>query len=219
MKKPSHDDLVVLEPLERIKHGDVIQLIHGITGRSLNSHDVAAPMSPANQEVSCYIDYNISMSSQNLWRVELVNGEETNFVWHTIRSLVHLIHLNSTQALKFSGKQLPDWGFNQHEIVTDKIINQDDTIWNVEEHRYTKDSDARDRERDLISAQFFPMETTRLTFWAKMKELQYKMIIGSDHDKVDGHMFQVDSPVAWVTLYQGLAYWVSTDSNVSRFVG
>lgn len=215
MKKPTHDDLVVLEPLERIKHGDVIQLIHGITGRSLNSHDVAAPMSPANQEVSCYIDYNITMPSQNLWRVELINGEETNYLWHTIRSLVHLIHLNSTQALKYSGKQLPDWGFNQHEIVTDKSINQDDTIWNVEEHRYTKDSDAKDRERDLISAQFVPMETTQLTFWAKMKELQYKMIFGSDHDKIDGHMFQVDSPVAWVTLYQGLAYWVSTKSNVS----
>lgn len=51
---------------------------------------------------------------------------------------VVLIHFNSTQALKFSGRQLPDWGFNQHEVVTDKIISQDDTVWNVEEHRYTK---------------------------------------------------------------------------------
>lgn len=51
---------------------------------------------------------------------------------------VILIHFNSTQALKFSGRQLPDWGFNQHEVVTDKVISQDDTVWNVEEHRYTK---------------------------------------------------------------------------------
>ena len=33
------------------------------------SHDVAAPLNPANQEVSCYIDYNISMPAQNLWKV------------------------------------------------------------------------------------------------------------------------------------------------------
>lgn len=46
--------------------------------------------------------------------------------------------MNSSQALKFSGRQLPDWGFHQHEIVTDKVIQQDDTVWNVEEHRYTK---------------------------------------------------------------------------------
>lgn len=51
---------------------------------------------------------------------------------------VVLVHFNSTQALKFSGRQLPDWGFNQHEVVTDKLISQDDTVWNVEEHRYTK---------------------------------------------------------------------------------
>ena len=25
------------------------------------------------QEISCYIDYNISMASENLWRVELIN--------------------------------------------------------------------------------------------------------------------------------------------------
>jgi dolichyl-phosphate-mannose--protein O-mannosyl transferase len=50
---------------------------------------------------------------------------------------VRLVHVNSTQALKFSGKQLPEWGFNQHEVVTDRVIVQEDTIWNVEEHRYT----------------------------------------------------------------------------------
>ena len=32
-------------------------------------HDVAAPLSPHAQEVSCYIDYNISMPPQNLWRL------------------------------------------------------------------------------------------------------------------------------------------------------
>lgn len=46
--------------------------------------------------------------------------------------------MNSSQALRYSGRQLPDWGFNQMEIVTDKTVIQDDTIWNVEEHRYTK---------------------------------------------------------------------------------
>jgi len=35
----------------------------------LFSHDVAAPMSPQYQEVSCYVDYNISFPAQNLWRV------------------------------------------------------------------------------------------------------------------------------------------------------
>lgn len=78
------------------------------------------------------------MPAQNLWRVEILNREQNGDSWHTIQSLVRLIHVDSKQALKFSGRQLPDWGFHQHEVVADRIINQDDTIWNVEEHRYTK---------------------------------------------------------------------------------
>ena len=101
------NDLIASEPLEKIKHGDIIQLVHGITSRTLNSHNVAAPMSPQYQEVTCYIDYNISMSAQNLWKVDLVNKDETNGVWHTIISHVRLIHLNSSQALKVIVIEIP----------------------------------------------------------------------------------------------------------------
>ena len=190
-----------------------------MTSRTLNSHDVAAPVSPHHQEVTCYIDYNITMPSQNLWKVQLLNPDETGGVWQTIRSLVNLIHVNSTQALKFSGKQLPDWGYNQHEVVTDRVINQDDTVWNVEEHRYTKDSDEKDRERDLVRAEFVPLTPTRLNFWQKMKELQYKMIISGTNDKLlEGHMYENDSPLAWLLLYQGIAYFISPDSNSQIFL-
>ena len=48
------------------------------------------------------------------------------------------MHVHTNTALKFSGRQLPDWGFRQHEVVTDKELNQEDTVWNVEEHRYTR---------------------------------------------------------------------------------
>lgn len=152
VKRPEINELVVQEPLRPIQNGELVQLVHGISGRPLNSHDVAAPMSPQHQEVSCYIDYNISMPSQNLWKVQLLNPDDTNGRWHTIRSMINLIHVNSSQALKFSGKQLPDWGFNQHEIVTDTVVKQSDTVWNVEEHRYTKSSDEKERERELIKS-------------------------------------------------------------------
>jgi dolichyl-phosphate-mannose-protein mannosyltransferase len=57
-------------------------------------------MSPQNQEVTCYIDYNISMPAQNLWKVKLLNSEGTGGYWHTISSRVLLIHVNSSQSLK-----------------------------------------------------------------------------------------------------------------------
>ena len=36
------------------------------------------------QEVSCYIDYNISMAAENLWRVDIINRETAGEVLHTI---------------------------------------------------------------------------------------------------------------------------------------
>ena len=52
VKRPDREDLAVHEPLDVIRNGDVIQLVHGMTHRALNSHDVAAPMTPHCQ-VNC----------------------------------------------------------------------------------------------------------------------------------------------------------------------
>ncbi|KAK6638547.1 hypothetical protein RUM43_006814 [Polyplax serrata] len=211
VKRPDRNDLMVSRPVDVIHHGDVIQLVHGITSRALNSHDVAAPMSPQNQEVSCYVDYNVSMAPQNLWKVDIVNREQIGDVWLTIQSQVRLIHVNSSQALKFSGRQLPDWGFNQHEIVTDRIVNQPDSVWNVEEHRYTKSDDQKERERDMVNAEMIPTQATVLTFWEKMMELQYKMLFAYQ-EPLQSHMYSSD-PLDWPLLKRTTAYWVSQKSN------
>lgn len=54
VKRPDRNTLAVENAIDPdgIKHGDTIQLVHGMTSRALNSHDVAAPVSPQNQ-VSC----------------------------------------------------------------------------------------------------------------------------------------------------------------------
>lgn len=216
IKRPDRNDLVVTKPSEPIKHGDVIQLVHGITSRALNSHDVAAPMTPQSQEVSCYIDYNVSMPAQNLWRVEITNRDHSGDAWHAIQSQVRLIHshANAEFALKFSGRQLPDWGFNQHEVVADRLVDQTNSIWNVEEHRYTKSEDQKQRERELISAEMIPLQATALSFWEKFAELQVKMLF-SGQEGQNSHMYS-SSPLEWPLMSRGIAYWVSNDSNVSQ---
>ncbi|XP_071862382.1 uncharacterized protein [Bombus fervidus] len=211
VKKPERNDLVVTKPSEPIKHGDIIQLVHGITSRALNSHDVAAPMTPQSQEVSCYIDYNVSMPAQNFWKVEVTNKDNTGDVWHAIQSQIRLIHVNTDYALKFSGRQLPDWGFNQHEVVADRLVDQTDSIWNVEEHRYTKSEDQKQRERELINAEMIPLQATTLSFWEKFVELQIKMLF-SGQEGQNSHMYSSD-PLDWPLMSRGIAYWVSNDSN------
>ncbi|XP_020282820.1 protein O-mannosyltransferase 1 [Pseudomyrmex gracilis] len=214
VKRPDKNDLVVTKPSEPIRHGDVIQLVHGITSRALNSHDVAAPMTPQSQEVSCYIDYNVSMPAQNLWRVEITNRDHSGDAWHAIQSQVRLIHVHANGAefaLKFSGRQLPDWGFNQHEVVADRLVDQTNSIWNVEEHRYTKSEDQKQRERELISAEMIPLQATALSFWEKFAELQVKMLFGGQESQ-NSHMYS-SGPLEWPLMSRGIAYWVSNNSN------
>lgn len=206
--------MAVHEPVDVIKDGEVIQLVHGMTHRALNSHDVAAPVSPHNQEVTCYIDYNISMPAENLWRVEIINKDQVgDGVWHSIGSQVRLVHVKTEQALKYSGRVYPDWGFHQNEIVCDKQLNQLDTIWNVEEHRYTKsDEDKKTIERELFGAELIPEEPTDLSFVEKFLELQVKMLI-TNQENVQNHNYASD-PMEWPFLTRGIAYFISKTSNV-----
>ncbi|XP_023392326.1 protein O-mannosyl-transferase 1 [Pteropus vampyrus] len=100
VKDPGRHRLEVSNPPRPVRHGDVVQLVHGMTTRFLNTHDVAAPLSPHSQEVSCYVDYNISMPAQNLWKLDIVNRDADTDIWKTILSEVRLVHLNTSAVLK-----------------------------------------------------------------------------------------------------------------------
>uniref|UniRef100_A0AAG5DKB6 Protein O-mannosyltransferase 1 n=1 Tax=Anopheles atroparvus TaxID=41427 RepID=A0AAG5DKB6_ANOAO len=210
VKRPNKDNLMVDDEPDYIEHGDVVQLVHGVSSRALNSHDVASPMSPLCQEVSCYIDYNISMPANLLWRVELLNGKESKNKWHAITSQVRLVHVNTSAALKYTGEQLPDWGFNQFEVAADRRQYTIDTIWNVEEHRYTQHQDKKEVLHKLLSAEMIPTERTKLSFWNKFYELQMKMLLHSD--KLESHMYSSE-PHEWPLIDKGIAYWIDAESN------
>lgn len=199
-------------------------------------------MSPQSQEVSCYIDYNISMAAQILWKVDIINRASEGDIWHTIKSHVRLVHVDTGAALRFSGRQLPDWGlfifidfrsfvpslrfrrfstfvlfflgFNQHEVVADRNLEHLDAIWNVEEHRYTKTSDQRERERQMVTAEMIPTQKTTLTFLEKFFELQFKMLWTQSSDSLptNTHMYSSE-PLEWPFLGKGIAYWVDGSSN------
>jgi len=61
-------------------------------------------------------------------------------------------------------------------------------------------------------AEFVPLKPTQLSFFVKMFELQYKMLV-VNQENVQNHIYSCDSPLDWVTLTKGIAYWVSPDSN------
>ncbi|XP_076784601.1 protein O-mannosyl-transferase 1 isoform X2 [Arvicanthis niloticus] len=206
VKDPGRHQLVVNNPPRPVRHGDIVQLVHGMTTRLLNTHDVAAPLSSRSQEISCYIDYNISMPAQNLWKLDIVNRESNQDTWKTILSEVRFVHVNTSAILKLSGAHLPDWGFRQLEVVGEKLSlgYHESMVWNVEEHRYGKSHEQKDRELELHSPTQLDI-SKNLSFMARFSELQWKMLTLKNEDLE--HQYS-STPLEWLTLDTSIAYWL-----------
>ncbi|KAK5933213.1 hypothetical protein CgunFtcFv8_004859 [Champsocephalus gunnari] len=209
IKEPDRQQLVVSSPPRPVRHGDVIQLVHGMTSRFLNSHDVAAPMSPHAQEVSGYIDFNVSMPAQNLWRVEVSNREAESESWKTILSDVRLVHVNTSAVLKMSGASLPGWGFRQMEVVAEKLFKAHSPGWTVEEHRYGTSQEQKEREAELHSPTHIDVDR-KISFWAKFLELQWKMLTVKQEDSE--HKYS-SAPMEWITMETNIVYWLHPSTN------
>jgi dolichyl-phosphate-mannose-protein mannosyltransferase len=124
--------------VEMVNDGDLIRLLHKSTSTNLHSHNIPAPISKKENEVSCY--GNDSFGDQNdVWRIEIIKGS-----WGTtpnrIRSLstkFRLRHYTNGCLLRSHSVNLPQWGFKQAEVVCQKtrIDNSSaNNMWNVELH-------------------------------------------------------------------------------------
>jgi len=127
-------------PIRFLMHGELLRLVHEPTGRNLHSHNIPAPITKLNNEVSCY--GNATVGDQNdYWYVEVIDdirrGSRENFERiHSLTTRLRFRHYISGCYLRAATKSLPEWGFKQIEVSCDKENNPEDpyTHWNVESH-------------------------------------------------------------------------------------
>ncbi|KAK9392319.1 protein O-mannosyl-transferase 1-like [Crotalus adamanteus] len=82
-------------------------------------------------------------------------------------------------------------------------------LWNVEEHRYGKSHEQKEREVEL----HLPTQiniSQNLTFVAKFTELQWKILTLKNEDTE--HKYS-SSPLDWITLETNIAYWFHSSSG------
>jgi dolichyl-phosphate-mannose-protein mannosyltransferase len=126
--------------LRFLRHGDVIRLQHHSTSRNLHSHNVAAPVTKLNNEVSCYGNSTVG-DHHDYWEVEVVDdlrrGSRDHVEnIHTLTTRLRFRHKASGCYLRAANAVLPQWGWKQIEVSCDKDNNPKDehTYWNVESH-------------------------------------------------------------------------------------
>ena len=123
--------------IKYVGDGDVLRLIHSQTGRNLHSHEVAAPITKADREVSCYGNTTIG-DEKDHWTMEVVkdvaSSDRTKI--RTLTTSFRLKHTMLGCYLRAGNVNLPQWGFKQIEVTCVKENNPKDvyTHWNVEAH-------------------------------------------------------------------------------------
>lgn len=162
-----------------LRHNDLVRLVHVSTAAPLNSHDVAAPMTPHGQEVSCYGPGDERapagepghMSLNDMWRLELLPGDTGSRDTNDAASLtalhvgLRLVHVATASALQTSGKVLPDWGFSQLEVMASRHrLEVTEAVWTVDDHRHA----AAPKDAPLVTR-------PPLSFWNKLLELHTRM--------------------------------------------
>lgn len=123
--------------LRFVGDGDVVRLIHVQTGRNLHSHAVQAPLTKADNEVSCYGNMTVG-DDKDHWTVEVVSdaASRDRSRIRTLTTAFRLRHTSLGCYLRAGNVNLPQWGFKQIEVTCIKKNNPRDvfTHWNVESH-------------------------------------------------------------------------------------
>lgn len=115
----------------------VIRLLHAQTGRNLHSHNVPAPVTKTDYEISCYGNATVG-DSKDHWEVHVVEDAATrdHSKLRTLTTAFRLRHVDLSCWMKAGTVNLPQWGFKQIETTCTKENNPKDkyTHWNVESH-------------------------------------------------------------------------------------
>ncbi|SPO03826.1 probable dolichyl-phosphate-mannose--protein mannosyltransferase [Cephalotrichum gorgonifer] len=124
-----------------IGNGDVIRLLHTQTGRNLHSHEINAPITKKDREVSAYGNVTVG-DAKDHWKIEVVRdvASKDRSRIRTLTTAFRLKHAVLGCYLRAGNTNLPQWGFKQIEVTCVKKNNPRDayTHWNVEAHTNDK---------------------------------------------------------------------------------
>ncbi|CAG9126824.1 unnamed protein product [Plutella xylostella] len=115
-----------------VRSGELVRLTHVATGRNLHSHREPAPLTSKLMQVTGYGEDGIG-DANDVWRI-IVNGGSDGDTIQTVSTRLLLVHYLQSCALTSTGKTLPKWGYEQHEVACNPNLRDKNALWTVEEN-------------------------------------------------------------------------------------
>lgn len=207
-----------------VHNNDVVEFIHVGTQRLLNSHDVAGPITPQNQEVAGYINHSSKFVPYLHWKLEVIDSiGDYPIYWSNDNVKLKVTHVQSNQALAVTGERLPEWAYNQLEVITNRVTEGTHARWEIDDLRapnitnLSEDdiSDGRalhpppppimNDDSDSVNV-FWRI----MAFFESYADLQARMF--NAHGSLSEHTFS-SRPLEWVWLTKTLPYWLDDHTN------
>ncbi|OQV22657.1 Protein O-mannosyl-transferase 1 [Hypsibius exemplaris] len=198
IKDPNAEETALDDPPVGIQDGDIVQLMHGLTNRLLNSYEVIqAPMSPECQEICAYTD--TPHPQQNRWRIIFVHDYEPGTkLQNGIQFFLQ--HVPSAGLLTLTKKKLPHWALEHWEVAAchpgEEPTNASE--WTIDEHRYPewhRKTNTQEREWEIRGQEFLPEGPSRLSLWNKFLHL-HRAVLSLKDANTQG---DVATPMQWLT--------------------
>ncbi|KAK6198687.1 Dolichyl-phosphate-mannose-protein mannosyltransferase-domain-containing protein [Scheffersomyces amazonensis] len=203
-----------------VKDGDVIRLVHRMTGCLIRTHPISAPIATNHFEVSCFGDIENSNEYKDEWIIEVkfqdkspsphFQSEDINEI-HPISTNFRLKNKQLGCYLATTGYSYPGWGFQQGEVVCKHSIIAHDksTWWNIEDHI--------NKELESPKETYIPPPPK---FWKEFLLLNYGMMASNNALIPDPDKFDKLSSEwwEWPILHTGLRMCGWTTDEIKFFL-
>jgi dolichyl-phosphate-mannose-protein mannosyltransferase len=196
---------------ELVMDGDVVRLVHCQTGKNIHSHNVNAPITTSDYEVSGYGSLETGDSNDH-WIIQRVD-DFTVQKGKTFRSMTtrfRFLHANLKCLLRADGTHLPEWGFKQGEVVCQKKPDYQSlsNMWNIELHVNPKLPVVG---KNVYKSSFFrDFIELNVAMWGSNNALT------PDPDKEPSQL--ESKPYHWPFLVRGLRMCGWSDSDIKYFL-
>jgi len=189
------------DPVQPIRNGDFVRLLHGYTGRHLFSYLHPAPVTEMHFQVSTFGDDAI-VHPNEFWQLVIENAKEEETL-RTLNQRFQLVHKVLKCALTTSDAKLPLWGFNQYEVTCNRNIRDSRSFWIIESQshpRVPKDEKSNDTPFGLsFLQQFVEVHQVMTHSNARMKPTSYEFLF---------------RPIMWPFNAKGLFFSAAEDHSV-----
>lgn len=193
-----------------VKDGDIIRLYHIHTGKYLKAHDARPPISEHDysKEVSCNGTREDFPGDNNYeWKVRIVGkkGHAVNDLPYiklrTSESIFQLVNRGSRCSLMSHTDKLPDWGFNQNEVLCVDEPTIPNTLWYIETNSHPVLNE--DVEK------YPKVKFGKVSFWSKFLEY-HKAMIRINKTFTEDHSYS-STPETWPFLLRGVNYFSNSE--------